>query len=117
MEQTFGEDAMMIARNILSGKNACGTLQGAVDGGDHAYFAAAAEAVLRVRREEIGYAREQRDRALKEAEKIRFALELVVQNLVPVRSPPPGGMFLPKNDNIHSTLENALNRAISWDTG
>lgn len=117
MEQTFKEDAMMVARNILSGKNACGTLQTAVDKGDAIYFAAAADAVLRVKREEIEHARVQRDTALKDVEKYRFALELVLQNLVPARSPPDGDMLLPRNDNIRSILEKTLGRALAWDSG
>lgn len=117
MEQVFKEDAMMVARNILSGKNACGTLQRAVDNSDAGYFAAAADAVLRVKREEVDHARRQRDTVLKEAEKYRFALEVVVQNLVPARSPPTGDMLLPRNDNVRSILEKALGRSFSWDSG
>lgn len=116
MGQTFSEDALMVAGNILFGKNTCGTLRTAVDRGDTAYFAAAADAVLRVKRNGIGHVREQRDAARKDAGKYRFTLELVVQNLVTVCSP-PGGMLLPQNENIRSLLEKTLGRTLSWDTG
>lgn len=116
MEHTFKEDAMMVARNILSGKNACGTLQLAVDRGDAAYFAAAADAVLRVKREEIEHVREQRDKARKDAEKYRFALELLVQNMIPA-GPPASGMLLPENGNVRAILEKTLGRTLSWDSG
>lgn len=108
---------MMIARNILSGNNVCGTLQKAVTAADHSYFAAAAEPILKVKRDEIEHVREQRDKARSEAEKFRFALELMVQNLIPIRSPPHDGMMLAHNNNIRALLEKTLGRPIPWDTG
>lgn len=116
MERTLKEDTMMIARNILSGNNACQTLRKAVDGNDVAYFAAAADAVLRVKREEIEHVREQRDMARNDVEKYRFALEIVVQNMIPA-GPHSSGMLLPENGNIHTILEKTLGRTLSWNTG
>lgn len=115
MQHAFSEDAMTIARNILSGRNACGTLRSAVDRGDHAYFAAAAEAVLKVRSDELGYTGEQRDLALKEAEKLRFALELVVQNLIPEPDKPVMTMAVTRA--MQTAIESALGRGMPWDAG
>lgn len=113
MERVFSEEAMMIARNILSGANACGTLRKAADRRDAAYFAAAAEVVLKAGREENSHLRAERDAVLKELEAMRFALETVMQNLTPIRSPP--GMFLPRNDRIRSLVERILGRSLAWE--
>lgn len=117
MNKAYSEDAMMIARNILSGNNSCELLQKAVAVADVNYFAAAAEPVLKVKREEIAHVRGQRDKASSEAESLRFALEVLVQNLVPVISPHPGGMLLPHNSEIRLMLENALGRPLTWESG
>lgn len=116
MHEIFKEDALMIARNILSGVNACGTLRKAVEAGDTKYFAAAAEAVLKVKREEAEHLRSQRDKALREAGKHRFALELLLQNLVPVRDV-PGGMTMIMTGNVKTIVEKTLGRALRWDSG
>ena len=114
MGPNFSEEALLIARNILSGNNACETLPKAAAANDASYFAAAAEPVLAVRRDEFQQVRKQRDTALKEVEKLRFALESVVQNLSPARSP-PGAMFLPNARSLRPLLEKALKRRLPWD--
>ena len=116
MEGQFSQDALMVARNILSGNNACGALQKAVTNGDAGYFAAAAEAALKVRREEIEQVRSQRGQALREVEKYRFALELLAQNAVKPFGE-SGELLVPLDKNLAALLEKTLGRRIFADSG
>jgi hypothetical protein len=114
MERMYSEDAMMIAGNILSGDNACGSLQKAVATADPLYFAAAAEAVLKAGRAELENARNQREEAAKMADQYRFVVELLVQNLYQA-GPSPDVLGITVNGQITACLEKALGRKMFWN--
>ena len=114
MEHELSEEARLVAANILSGANACGTLRKAAEGLDAGYFAAAAEPVLRAGREELAYARLQRDNANRRAEALRFALEALAQNAVREGS---GRRLVVLNGTILPILERSLGRRLFDDSG
>lgn len=68
-------------RNILAGDNACGVLANAVQRRDVNYFREAIAPVVSVYESEAEALRGQRGAALADAERKRFALEMVVANV------------------------------------
>lgn len=114
-KESVREDALVIARNILSGNNNCGTLKLAVESGNAQYFAAAAEPVLGVRHDEIAVLRRQFLAMSEQNNRLRFGLELLVQNLVPEPGKPV--MTMAVTHEMKTAIEAVLGRAMPWDTG
>jgi len=106
------EYATIIARNILSGKNRCGTLQNAVEAGDVKYFTNAAKPVVDTLLSQVHQAEFlQRTQGMR-IERLRYALEILVQNLYR----PPGKEFLALNMDkaISAAIDIALERQVDW---
>ncbi|MCC8189070.1 MAG: hypothetical protein LIP77_00345 [Planctomycetes bacterium] len=81
MNTTAQERTETVVRNILSGKNGCGTLQDALVRGDADFFRRMVRPVIGVYEEEAQVLREQRDAALRDAEVKRVALEAILSTL------------------------------------
>lgn len=74
--------------NIISGDNACGTLQNAAAKGDRTYFEQMIRPVMQTYAEEAAELRRQRDATLRDNEAKRFALESVAANIAAADIPP-----------------------------
>lgn len=94
----------MIARNILSGRNACGTLEHATGVGDSKYFEKAAEGVISALLEERSSLWNQMRNSIQGETDIRGVLELVGQNL--------GSAVQISDPYIRQELEKALGRRL-----
>lgn len=105
--------AEIIARNVLSGKNACRTLENAVAAADPQYFTTAAMPVVEALLGQLAQEQSQRAQLSIQNEKLRFALESLVQNL----HRPHGvtdHVVLQLDQFIRKAAEGALDRQITW---
>jgi hypothetical protein len=81
VDEAADRDARLVAGNILSGKNGCGTLENAVAAGDAEYFIAAAMPVFATRHSELAQARSDALEQAQKATAMARALEFVAQNI------------------------------------
>lgn len=88
-------------RNILSGDNACGTLANAVQKRDASYFWRAVAPLAQAYEEEAAAIAAQRQAALDEAGKCRYALEIIIAN--------GGNLRLPE---VNAAVCKALGRCV-----
>lgn len=105
--------AQKIAQGILSGENACGTLQKALQNKDEDYFIGKATPTIDIILKQLHSEEELRNGVIVQNEKLRFALESVVQSLnIPEGN--PDTLTLPKTDEIRKVVEEALGRKLDW---
>lgn len=103
-EPTLNDYCSIIARNILSGQNACGTLQNAIVNNDRKYFEEAAKPVVGVIMDERNMARMEALRQSAMGNDVKGALEMVAQNI--------GGSVKISDVVILNVLEHTLGRKL-----
>lgn len=108
------EYAEIIARNILAGKNSCGTLQNAVAANDTKFFVNASMPVIEALLDQLAQEQNLRLRISNQNERLRFALESMVQNLHQQQGSPPNIVSLQLDRFITNAVEDALARQINW---
>ena len=112
---TTEEYARMIVSNILSGSNACGTLQKAVEQRDSAYFEKMATPVIERIAAQLQQAEMERDKANSDRNKAQFALETFIQNLFPTQKN-PNVLSIRKTEVLKKIVNSALGRDAFIDT-
>lgn len=105
--------ATKIAQGILSGDNACGTLEKALQNKDEKYFIDKAVPTIDVILKQLLSEEELRNGIIVQNEKLRFALESVMQSLN-IPDDKPDTLILPKTDEIKKAIEEALGRKLPW---
>lgn len=111
MDFTAEKYAKVIADNIMSGNNACGTLLAAVERQDAAYFVTMALPVVETLLQQLSQEQSLRTELSVKNESLRFALELLVQNMTSTPND-PATLLVRKTDDTQKAVETALGRAL-----